>query len=159
MLQAPLPEGSDLATVPKAWFGQAIFDPEGAIVRGGSTIDEFKVASSTVGGAPEGAAGPSRRRLLLKYSVVTPANQRLVDRRAVVDAYEVEGVAYMLVASATGSKWEGSEKERCERTADSFRIATAAPSRSASPSSTIETLAAAVNRGSGGGGKDFMDSF
>ena len=34
------------------------------------------------------------------------------------DAYELGGVVYMLVASATETKWEGSEKERCERTAD-----------------------------------------
>ena len=47
-----------------------------------------------------------------------------------IDAYEVSGVAFMLVATA-GEKWEsneggtkmgGSEKTRCERTADSFRI-------------------------------------
>lgn len=123
VLQAPLPEGSSLTTVPKAWFGQSIFDPDGSIARGGTSIDEYKVASSSTSDAPEGTAGPSRRRLLLKYAVVTPANQRVVERRAVVDAYEVEGVAYMLVASATGTKWEASEKERCERTADSFRIA------------------------------------
>lgn len=68
--------------------------------------------------------------------------------RAVVDVYEVDGVAYvgvadpnptpalllhpgmkygtsarqMLMASATGPKWEGGEKDRCERTADSFFI-------------------------------------
>ena len=147
VLQAPLPEGSDLATVPKAWFGQSIFDPEGSIVKGGSSIDEFKVASSKVGDAPENTAGGTRRRLLLKYAVITPANQRLTDRRAFVDAYEVEGVAYMLVASATGSKWEGSEKERCERTADSFRIGGQAP---ASASDSV------VKFGAGVGG--FIDS-
>jgi len=122
VLKAPLPEGTSLATVPKAWFGEAIFDPQGSIVRSGSNIEEFKVSSSKVSDAPEGAIGPSRRRLGLKYSVVTPANQRVVTRRGVVDAYEVSGLVYMLVASATETKWEGSEKERCERTADSFVV-------------------------------------
>jgi hypothetical protein len=122
VLKAPLPEGTTLTTVPKAWFGEAIFDPQGAIVKGGSVIEEFKVSKSKVSDAPEGAVSPSRRRLDLKYSVVTPANQRVVGRRAVADAYELGGVVYMLVASATETKWEGSEKERCERTADSFIV-------------------------------------
>jgi hypothetical protein len=43
--------------------------------------------------SPPGAA-PSRRRVGLKYTVVT-GNQKTVDRRAVVDAYEVGGVAFM----------------------------------------------------------------
>jgi len=122
ILKAALPEGSTLATVPKAWFGDAIFDPQGTIARSGTAIEEYKVTSSKVTEAPEDAAGPSRRRLGLKYAVVTPANQRTVERRAVVDTYEVDGIAYMLMASATGTKWESSEKERCERTADSFFI-------------------------------------
>jgi len=122
ILKAALPEGSTLSDVPKAWFGDAIFDPQGTIARGGTAIEEYKVSSSKLTDAPEDAAGPSRRRLGLKYAVVTPANQRVVERRAVVDAYEVDGVAYMLMASATGTKWESSEKERCERTADSFFI-------------------------------------
>jgi hypothetical protein len=36
VLRAPLPEGETLASVPKAWFGEAIFDEKGAIVRGGA---------------------------------------------------------------------------------------------------------------------------
>ncbi|KAL1524202.1 hypothetical protein AB1Y20_019110 [Prymnesium parvum] len=122
ILQAELPEGDTLATVPKAWFGTSIFDQQGAIARGGAIVEDFKVSSSKLVDAPPEAVGPSRRRLSLKYTVVTPANQRVVERRAVVDAYEFQGIAYMLVASATGSKWESSEKERCERTADSFII-------------------------------------
>jgi len=122
VLTCALPDGATLASVPKAWFGDAIFSPEGSIARSGTAIDEFKVSSSKLSEAAEGAAGPDRRRLALKYAVVTPANQRVVERRAVVDAYEVQGTVYMLVASATGTKWEGGEKERCVRTADSFLV-------------------------------------
>ena len=68
----------------------------------------------------DGSARP-RKRLQLKYTVITPANQRAVDRRAVADADEVDGVAYVLLASATGSKWE-QEGPRCERTAESFAV-------------------------------------
>jgi hypothetical protein len=80
VLKAALPEGTTLTTVPKKWFGDAIFDPAGAIARSGTAIEEYKVSSSAVNDAAEDAAGPSRRRLGLKYSVVTPANQRVVDR-------------------------------------------------------------------------------
>ena len=94
-------------------------DPQ---VAGGSVVEDYKVSSSKLAEAPEGALGPSRRRIGLKYSVVTPANQRTTGRRGVADAYEVSGVVYMLVATAGETKWEGAEKERCERTADSFLI-------------------------------------
>jgi len=36
VLRAPLPAGESLATVPKAWFGEAIFDEQGSIVKGGA---------------------------------------------------------------------------------------------------------------------------
>jgi len=143
VLKALLPEGTTLATVPKAWFGEAIFSEAGAIVKSGTIIEDYKVSSSKIGEVPEfkltlqddpqpftlaPGQSPVRRRLGLKYSVVTPANQRVTGRKGVVDAYEVSGVAYMLVATAGDTKWEGefaqggSEKTRCERTADSFRI-------------------------------------
>ena len=87
VLKAPLPEGTTLATVPKAWFGESVFSPEGAIVTSGTVIEDYKVSSSKVGEVPEFkltlkdspepfalAPGQSsvRRRLGLKYSVVTP---------------------------------------------------------------------------------------
>ena len=120
ILTAPLP-ASSLAETPKAWFGDAIFSPDGAIAKSGTAIDEYKVSSAKMIESPEGAVA-SRRRLALKYTVITPANQRTVDRRALVDVYEVNGQAFMLLASATASKWEGGEKERVERLADSFVI-------------------------------------
>uniref|UniRef100_A0A7S0P6Q2 PsbP C-terminal domain-containing protein n=1 Tax=Calcidiscus leptoporus TaxID=127549 RepID=A0A7S0P6Q2_9EUKA len=127
VLRAPLP-GTSLEATPKAWFGDVIFSPEGTIARSGTNIDEYKVSSSKLIAPADDGAAAARRRLLLKYTVITPANQRAVDRRALVDAYEVNGVAYMLMASATASKWEGgerSEKERCERVVDSFFIGSA----------------------------------
>lgn len=120
VLRAPLP-GAALADIPKKWVGDSIFSPDGTIAREGVEIDAFKVTSSTTEEAPAGAVA-SRRRFAIKYTVITPANQRATDRRAFVDAYEVDGIAYMLVASGGATKWEGGEKERCERIADSFFI-------------------------------------
>ena len=53
VLKAPLPEGTTLATVPKAWFGESVFSPEGAIVTSGTVIEDYKVSSSKVGEVPE----------------------------------------------------------------------------------------------------------
>lgn len=120
VLKSPLPTAETLASVPKVWFAESIFEPQGALAKAGTTVEEFKVSSTKMIEPREGAA-PTRRRLGLKYTVVT-GNQKTVERRAVVDAYEVDGVAYMLLASATATKWEASEKERCEKAADSFFI-------------------------------------
>jgi hypothetical protein len=118
VLVAKLPDGTTLSETPKAWFGDAIFNADGAI---SASIDDFKVSSAKMIEAPEGAAS-ARRRLSLKYAVVTPANQRTVDRRALCDVYELDGVAYMLLASGSSSKWDGAEAERCRKMADSFVI-------------------------------------
>ena len=120
VLRAQLP-GTPLAETPKKWFAESIFNPEGQLAREGVEIDAFKATSATVLEAPQGAA-QARRRVALKYTVITPANQRATDRFAFADVYEVDGIAYMLVASAGATKWEGGEKERCERIADSFYI-------------------------------------
>ena len=97
-----------LSETPKAYLGQALFAQGGALAKD-AEIDDFKVSSAKM---VDGSARP-RKRLQLKYTVITPANQRAVDRRAVADAVEVDGVAYVLLASATGSKWE--QEARCER--------------------------------------------
>jgi hypothetical protein len=120
VLTAPLP--GPLAEVPKAWFGDAIFGPEGSIARGGTAIDEYKVSSAKLVENPADPTAPPRRRLNLKYSVITPANQRLVDRRAVASVYEVEGQMYAILASATASKWKDTEESRCERVVDTFVV-------------------------------------
>lgn len=121
ILRAMLPPGQSLADTPKKWFGDSVFSLDGQIAREKIEIDAYKVTTAKVIEAPEGAA-TARRRFQLKYTVITPANQRATDRFAFLDVYEVEGVAYMCLASAGATKWEGGEKERCERIADSFFI-------------------------------------
>ena len=121
VLTAKLP-GTGLLDTPKAWFGSAIFSPDGAIAKSGTMIDDFKVSSAKELDVPTGCVASARRRFALKYTVITPANQRTVDRRAFADAYEIDGVVYILLASGNSAKWEGTEKERCERCADSFLV-------------------------------------
>lgn len=121
VLRAKLPDGSSLAETPKKWFGDAIFSPEGQIAREGVDIETYKVSKSVDAESPEGAV-KARRRFQLKYTVITPANQRATDRAAFVDVYESDGYAYMLLASGGATKWEGGEKERCEKIVESFFV-------------------------------------
>ena len=97
VLKATLPAA--LADVPKKWIGDSLFSPDGTIAKEGVEIDAFKVTSAADEEAPEGATS-KRRRFALKYTVITPANQRATDRRGFADVYEVDGVAYILFASA-----------------------------------------------------------
>lgn len=121
VLRAPLPPDTTLLTAPKQYFGDAIFDPKGSISNGGTTIDEYRVTKSTVlNDAPYTAA---RRRLLVKYATVT-GNGLRVERRALVDAYEVGNEAYMLITSSNAVKFDkqGLERETVEKIVDSFRV-------------------------------------
>ena len=118
-LQVRLPEATALAETPKAFLADAIFAPAGSLSKSGASIEEYKVSSAKMVEAPDGGES---RKLALKYTVVTPANQRIVERRALANVYQVDEMAYILLASATSSKWESGEKERCQRVVDSFVI-------------------------------------
>ena len=96
VLRAPLPEGESLVTVPKAFFASSIFDPAGDIVRSGTVIEGGKTSKSTILNecAPADQEGcRNRRRLILKYDTVTGSGIQTVERRGLVDAYEVDGTA------------------------------------------------------------------
>ena len=127
VLRASLPVNSTLATVPKQFFGDSIFDQQGSIVRGGTTVEDYRVTTSSVSSqiisCPEGACTSTRRRLTIKYATVT-GNGLRVERRALVDAYEVDSVVYMLVTSSNAVKFEakGKERETVEAIVDSFRL-------------------------------------
>uniref|UniRef100_A0A7S1G1Y2 Uncharacterized protein n=1 Tax=Corethron hystrix TaxID=216773 RepID=A0A7S1G1Y2_9STRA len=124
VLQARLPDDKTLADVPKAFFGEAIFgDQKGAIPRSGNVIDEFKVTYAKVtSDCPEGMCS-TRRRALIKYSTVTGNGYR-VERRALVDAFEVGTTALMMVTSSNANKFEakGAERETVDAIVDSFRV-------------------------------------
>jgi hypothetical protein len=111
-----------LETVPNQFFGQAIFDPRGSFVKGGNDVGEYKVVSSKVTAKQSESVTP-RRRLRIKYSTVT-GNGYTVERRALVDAYEVGTEVFMLMTSSNAVKFEakGRERDTVEAIVDSFRI-------------------------------------
>jgi hypothetical protein len=121
ILRATLPMDTTLTTVSKQWFGESLFDPRGTIARGGVEVDEFKVSKSTI--LNEGVLSTPHRRCLIKYFSVTPNGLR-TERRGLVDAYEIEGVAYMLFTGSNAVKFEknGIERETVEAIANSFRV-------------------------------------
>jgi len=122
ILKAKLPQGETLTTVNKKFFGDSIFDPNGTIVRSvGVGIDEYKVSSSTI--LNDGSLAAARRRLLVKFATVTGNGYR-VERRGLVDAYEVDGFVYMLFTSSNAVKFDqkGRERETVEKIVDSFRL-------------------------------------
>ena len=121
VLKVILPPDGNLLTAPKQFFGDAIFHPQGAILRSGISVDEYKVKTSTI--LSDGSVSIPHRRLLLKYATVTPNGLR-TERRAIVDAYEMDNVAYMMLTSSNAVKFDanGRERETVEAIADSFRI-------------------------------------
>eukprot|EP00978_Attheya_sp_CCMP212_P043539 scaffold286178_cov57-Attheya_sp.AAC.4 len=127
LLRASLPSDTTLATVPKKFFGDSIFDVQGSVVRGGNPVEDYKVSSSAIGSqvvaCPTGACSATRRRLTIKYATVT-GNGLRVERRALVDAYEVGSDVYMLVTSSNAVKFEakGKERDTVEAIVDSFRV-------------------------------------
>lgn len=116
LLRATLPEGTNVESAPKNFFGQAIFDTQGSISRGGTTIDEYKVGQSTM-------VADGRRRLVMKYATVT-GNGLRVERRALVDAYQIGRDVYMLMTSSNAVKFDkkGIERDTVEAICDSFRV-------------------------------------
>ena len=127
VLRTKLPEGERLASVPKSFFGTSLFDPKGTIVKSqGVEIDDYKVASATtLSDCPDGSCA-THRRFKIKYSTVTGTGLR-VERRALVDAYEVSpnGGVYMLMTSSNAVKFEqkdSRERATVEAIVDSFRI-------------------------------------
>jgi len=115
VLTVALPEGETLESASKLFFADAIFDSEGAIVRSGSTVDEYKVGRSEI-------VSINRRRLTMKYATVT-GNGLRVERRGLVDAQAINGQVYMLMTSSNAAKFEakGRERETVEAIVDSFR--------------------------------------
>ena len=115
LLRATLPPDSSVNTVPKSFFANAIFDPQGSISKGGNTIDEYKAGQSVV-------LSDTRRRLTMKYATVTGNGYR-VERRALVDIQQIGDEVFMLMTSSNAVKFEakGIERDTVEAIVDSFR--------------------------------------
>jgi hypothetical protein len=124
VLRAPLPADTTLATLPKATLGELVFDPNGSLAKSGQTFEDFKVCSAQIlNECPNGMCA-TRRRFKIKYATVT-GNGLRVERRALIDAYQVENDIYMLMTSSNAIKFDkkdSAERETVEKIVDSFQI-------------------------------------
>ena len=130
MLKVPLPSGVEtLKEVPKAYFGDTIFNPNGELVKNGNDIEEYKVLSSSMLETATATAtattedSPPRRRLKVRYTTIT-GNNFSVERKGLVDIYEVGGMCYMLMTGSNAVRFDkkGVERDVVEYIADSFRV-------------------------------------
>jgi len=127
VLKTKMPDGVEqLKDVSKSYFGDAIFNPKGELIRTGNNVEEYKVLSSQMLSVPEeGSKDPSRRRLKVRDTTLT-GNNFSVERKGLVDAYEVGGMIYMLMTGSNAVLFDkkGRERETVEYIADSFRVQT-----------------------------------
>ena len=92
----------------------------------GIEIDDYKVSSAqTIDECSEGACS-THKRYKLKYSTIT-GNGLRVERRALVDAYEMsaKGDVYMMMTTSNAVKFDNKdspERKTVEAIVDSFRI-------------------------------------
>jgi hypothetical protein len=124
VLRAPLPADTTLATLPKATLGGLVFDTNGSLAKSGQTFEDFKVSSAQIlNECPNGMCA-TRRRFKIEYATVT-GNGLRVERRALIDAYQVENDIYMLMTSSNALKFDkkdSAERETMEKIVDSFQI-------------------------------------
>jgi hypothetical protein len=96
-------------------IGDLIFDPQGSVVKTGQTVEDYKVSSAQIlSQCPDN----------LCATTVT-GNGLRVERRALVDAYQVENDIYMLMTSSNAIKFEqkeSQERETVENIVASFQL-------------------------------------
>lgn len=118
-------ESSSLATISKSFIANAIFDPQGSIVKTGQPIEDFKATGAQTLSEEKCRGCPIHRRFKVKYATVT-GNGLRVERRGLMDAYQLVGSkdVYMCMTSSNANKFEkgGVERETVESIVDSFRI-------------------------------------
>ena len=124
VLKAPLPEGTNLATVPKSFFDDSVFNTNSDVIRFGTVVGAHKTTKSTMTQSDPNAAY-LHRRLQLNYETISGNGVQTIERRGLVDAYEIKGVAYMMFASANAVKFEkkdGAERATIDMIVDSFLL-------------------------------------
>ena len=124
VLQAALPKEASLETLSKSIIGDLIFDPQGSVVRNSQSVEDYKVSSAQVLTSCPNESCSTRRRFKIKYATIT-ANGLRVERRALVDAYQVENDIYMLMTSSNAVKFDrkdSRERETVENIVSSFLL-------------------------------------
>jgi hypothetical protein len=124
VFRATLPPDTKLENLPKAILGDYIFDAKGSLTKSGQTIEEYKVTNAQILAECPNQMCATRRRFKIKYATVT-GNGLRVERRALVDAYQIENDIYMLMTSSNAIKFDqkdSPERETVESIVNSFQI-------------------------------------
>ncbi len=139
VLHAILPEGVDLKSVNKQWFADVILSPDGDIARSGVVAEGGRISRSQMivdCTTPTAEDSPpslpprdpcvARRRLLLKYDTVTGSGVQTVERRGLIEAYQVGTKdIYMMFTTSNAVKFEqkgSKERETVDNIVNSFKI-------------------------------------
>lgn len=115
---------TSLASLSKSVIGDLIFDPNGSFVKTGQTIEDYKVSSAQILSECSGGMCATRRRFKIKFATVT-GNGLRVERRGLVDAYQVDNDIYMMMTSSNAVKFEqkeSRERETVENIVASFQV-------------------------------------
>jgi len=127
LLVAPLPRGKTLEDLPKRFFTDLLFSPQGKYGAYGGiddySISTFEMLSFT---NPSGAPQPYRR-LAVRFDVLT-YNQNTVQRKALISATSLGGSVFILVAGSLGSRYKDAA-ESLASIQTSFRATSASVAR------------------------------
>jgi len=133
VLKVKFPPGvENIKDVPKAYIGDAIFNPKGDLVRTGNNVEDYKVLSAkmmTEDGDADGSESSNntndlpRRRFKVRYTTVT-GNGFSVERKGIVDAYSCGGMIYMLMTGSNAVLFDkkGRERDTVEYICDTFKV-------------------------------------
>ncbi len=132
VLRATLPEGTDMKNVNKQWFADVILSPEGDFARSGVVAEDGRISRSQMivdcnpaeGDIPSPPCMP-HRRLVLKYDTVTGSGVQTVERRGLIDAYQVDKDVYMMLTTSNAVKFEqkgSKERETVDNIVNSFKV-------------------------------------
>lgn len=146
-------EEVDLQNVNKQWFANVILAPTGDVVRSGVVAEGGRISRSQMivdcdssspaqaveedGAATATTAKSSsdatittcmtRRRLILKYDTVTGSGVQTVERRGLIEAYQVgKKDVYMMLTTSNAVKFEqkggSKERETVDNIVSSFKV-------------------------------------
>ena len=150
LLVADLPNGKSIDKLPRAFYTDLIFAPEGKYGAYGG-VDDFSISKATwaliSSTSPSGGAEQVYRQFDLSFNALT-YNANTVNRRAKVTATALGGSVFVLVTSCLGSRYDkaSGELESIQRT---FRAYATSKARAAEVEAQAAAAAAAASSDGG----------
>jgi hypothetical protein len=121
--------------VGKQWFADVVLSPAGDVARSGVVAEGGRISrsqmivdcdsSSGEDATPTPSTCVPRRRLVLKYDTVTGSGVQTVERRGLIESYQVGNDVYMMLTTSNAVKFEqkgSKERETVDNIVSSFRI-------------------------------------